>query len=1594
MTRTIRLNPSRAAVLAAGLMLPCVAQAQEARSGDQTPKLVISAKTPRNLVMAGQVLDDGRIALEAGGEGESVLIGQTVTATPAFLKLPVGFLEGFAGRSGLFVARTGGDGGLDVRAYTKPDQWLYTADAWPYQSVAISRNGAMVAEQDRRTTPGRTVAVQLSNLYFPASMPNGTAAEKQTTVWNLATDADPKNISSADFFYFFGQNDLLVAVDHYSGTVHRFDTNTHTELPATLLPDPRPVAPQQFQIEIHFVGTTQMNADGTAVAVYQTGFGVRLVRLRDGAIIGATEPKIDPDTMAPLAGGAFLLGMKDGRLMRWNGKGETVELVHLAAGIGHIVPLEAKHLVVAATSDGVNHLLDLDSGVERVTLLLTGKDQWALIAPDGRFDASDFGAKDLGWKINGAILPFEDYADDLTWPGLSDELITGKYETSAIKLQPKERRLPTLTVSAQPTRQGASASVKLVLHAAQGVGIRSPRLKRNGVMVKEWEGTYKDGETLESQVDLVAGADNIFTAYAYNQDNVKSEDAAFTLPDTGEPIRPGDLWVIAVGVNVYKNLNFNLNYAVNDARLAAWSLATQRQAVAANGKQAAEHPMQGYEGKPILNDGKHFIDMRPSMGPVHVRLLLDKDATRKGILDAIRDYSAQARPEDTFVIFFAGHGIAEGKRYYLLPHDMSFPGTPSELSLAAASVLDQSAVSDEDLRKTLSSEQASTAALILDACQSGALTGDNLLERRGPMNSNGLRQLAYDKNMFLLAASLSTQSAAEQASIGDGVLTHVLFQRGLLEDAAATTTGFTGPGPVLLSEWLSWATRNVQLEPGQVLERVRGFRSTASKTPQQSATAGHAAPPGVAIQQPRLFAPPLERPIIVAIGAATLDPLTVAKELPPGTEGATVAPAAEVSAPVLETASGAIELKDFETLGLRPNSLGPLSSGTLRPDGRTMVAIHNGAVAEIDLTNARLQWSHSLPDTARACDMTATGEVACIGASGRVFTGAASTNSTIKEIAQLGGTGGVSLIRSLHDGNLLAVRGQVASVLQRDGKIVKSVDKSTAQFPFPDAVAFDGKSERLFFYGMDFKRMERMLVAVDLPSLAITSSEPMPLAPDSKGIASISVSPGGDWLASLDFDGRVTGKNLRSKATLKLPRELADGPAGGPATAIAFSTPNELLVALLGGTVLHIDPNTGTITAKDKSSAAWIFDIVQDGATGVRAGIGLEGSLAVWRGKDAEAALVVPGGRYMLYLAFAPGGQLQALMKTENTFRLFSLPQPAAVSEAEVSVRGDLKWKSGSILMLGSGARLLRWNPQTLAPLAPVDFGSANHFAENAEVSPDGLWAAWIEEPKLSGNIDVATPTPVAHLKSLVTGAESKLQNTAGVPKQIFFTSDSRSLAVLTMPETNLMLDEAGGVIFVPVGDATTHAIKTYMIPGLPSGIVRFDAKAQTMLAISPMNGEMRLYDLFHGENGKLKRRETLKSMASTAELDVEGKHAVVGMMDGSITWWDPNIDPVTLPALSAAIVSVAFRPDGNGFVVGAMDGSIAWFHTADPGTPVLDAITRWNEEGKAWVTTERNGQLEIAGARDSTTHSANMSDLLLQLVQRGNLAPHSNLVR
>jgi len=42
----------------------------------------------------------------------------------------------------------------------------------------------------------------------------------------------------------------------------------------------------------------------------------------------------------------------------------------------------------------------------------------------------------------------------------------------------------------------------------------------------------------------------------------------------------------------------------------------------------------------------------------------------------------RAEPEDAVIIYYAGHGTAQGQRFYLIPHDLGYAGDRADLNEA------------------------------------------------------------------------------------------------------------------------------------------------------------------------------------------------------------------------------------------------------------------------------------------------------------------------------------------------------------------------------------------------------------------------------------------------------------------------------------------------------------------------------------------------------------------------------------------------------------------------------------------------------------------------------------------------------------------------------------------------------------------------------------------------------------------------------------------------------------------------------------------------------------------------------------------------
>jgi hypothetical protein len=153
----------------------------------------------------------------------------------------------------------------------------------------------------------------------------------------------------------------------------------------------------------------------------------------------------------------------------------------------------------------------------------------------------------------------------------------------------------------------------------------------------------------------------------------------------------------------------------------------------------------------------------------------------------------------------------------LLPHDLGYAGERNALDTAGFQMILEHGISDEELELAVEGIDADKLLMVIDACNSGqALETEE--KRRGPMNSKGLAQLAYEKGMYILTAAQSYQAAQEVSELGHGLLTYALVEEGLKRTSADDDPK---DGEVWVREWFDYATKRV---PNMQMERVKKSR--------------------------------------------------------------------------------------------------------------------------------------------------------------------------------------------------------------------------------------------------------------------------------------------------------------------------------------------------------------------------------------------------------------------------------------------------------------------------------------------------------------------------------------------------------------------------------------------------------------------------------------------------------------------------------------------------------------------------------------------------------------------------------------------------
>ncbi|MBV9958951.1 MAG: caspase family protein, partial [Acidobacteria bacterium] len=498
--------------------------------------------------------------------------------------------------------------------------------------------------------------------------------------------------------------------------------------------------------------------------------------------------------------------------------------------------------ILSGSDDGSVRVWDAVTGQPIAQLIGSGRTAWLVACADGLFDGSPDAWGQLFWRLSPAlrdISPVESFFNEFYAPGLLEKILAGERPRAAQEISARDRRQPQLSLSlaneSDALQSLTTHEVKVSINISHALaGARDVRLFRNGSLVKVFHGDVLNGGSgavLEALVPITAGT-NQLTAYAFNRDNVKSGDARLTLTGAESLRRKGVAYILTVGVNEYQNAEFNLRYAVPDALLFGAEI-SRRQSALARYERVSVVPLMNSEATKA-----NFL--------LALKLLAGEGGALPSDAPAALQQLGRAQPEDVVMVYFSGHGLAVAQSFYLIPSDLGYTGarTPEGITAGLQTILAHG-ISDRELEEAFEKVDAGQLLFVIDACNSGqALEAEE--KRRGPMNSKGLAQLAYEKGISILTAAQSRQTAVAPKRLGHGYLTYALVEEGLSNSRADREPH---DGQVLLREWLDYATERV---PQMQAEGEKELRLLEQE---ETSASGKGSRPGTVddVQRPRVF---------------------------------------------------------------------------------------------------------------------------------------------------------------------------------------------------------------------------------------------------------------------------------------------------------------------------------------------------------------------------------------------------------------------------------------------------------------------------------------------------------------------------------------------------------------------------------------------------------------------------------------------------------------------------------------------------------------------------------------------------------------------
>jgi branched-chain amino acid transport system substrate-binding protein len=200
-------------------------------------------------------------------------------------------------------------------------------------------------------------------------------------------------------------------------------------------------------------------------------------------------------------------------------------------------------------------------------------------------------------------------------------------------------------------------------------------------------------------------------------------------------------------------------------------------------EQYAAAPPADYASR----DAQMFADYaREKLGiaPGNIKVLTDTEATRSGLLRALKVWLPQAvQPDKTdLYVFYAGHGMAsdDGESAYIVPYG------------ADTFLLEDTAISRERFYEEIGAAKPRTATFFFDNCYAGTTRSEERLLAQRPLSIK-VQESSVPDNYLVFTAGESNQTAGVLDEVKHGRFSYFVF-KGLEGEADANQDGKISAG--------------------------------------------------------------------------------------------------------------------------------------------------------------------------------------------------------------------------------------------------------------------------------------------------------------------------------------------------------------------------------------------------------------------------------------------------------------------------------------------------------------------------------------------------------------------------------------------------------------------------------------------------------------------------------------------------------------------------------------------------------------------------------------------------------------------------------